>query len=172
MKCGYNNDDRDKYKVSLRTTSAELNITLSALRNSLRCLAKYGLISSDVDGKIIVKKHIPKQHIISRAKTEKQAEDRRQKSINENISKNIRQKERNSEIERIKLYRQGLTPFIVYYQSLQARCSQGDRYAERLLQKHKDTYANEIAWIKNIHEKAKTNDIEALRVLGYNTKTK
>lgn len=55
LKAGYHDDDRDVCRLSIRSLSSDVGITVSATRNALQQLEKSGLISRGSDSWIVKK---------------------------------------------------------------------------------------------------------------------
>lgn len=139
LRSGYHDYDRDIYDISLRRLADEVGLTLSATRHALKVLGSMSLISME-GSTIKVKKWIADDPITKRARTKAQQIDidhqRERQRKQEEFDKTIRQQEE----RKAQLRSMGKTDFMIYYESLEAKASQGDLEALRLLQRHRATY--------------------------------
>lgn len=127
---GYHDDDRDIITISMRSICCQLNISLSAVRHSLRVLQSAGLIKPLAKSTWQVNKWVLQGDITPRlksakdkAKADKQAalraaRDEEQHRLDKSIEETRRQKEQYA--------KQGTSSFDVYLRSLKAKADAGD----------------------------------------------
>lgn len=68
FKCGYHSEDRDKITISIRNLSAALKMSESAVRHSLRMLAREGLVLHCGSSDYVVTKFVEEKPIGKRQK--------------------------------------------------------------------------------------------------------
>ena len=76
LKSGWHDDDRDQCRLSIRSLSADLGMTISAVRNALRALEKYSLLKKTPRG-MYIRKFVLTQEPTRRAKTKREEELRK-----------------------------------------------------------------------------------------------
>ena len=147
---GYHDHDRDMSDLSIRNTAREVGLTISATRHALEALQKYNLLARS-GPTWMVKKWVVQAPITARAKTQ-QAETNAQRAVEEELErKRLERKRATEERKRHELLKQGKTPYMVYYEELLVKASNGDVEAQRLVQQnravyegHKEMVANEL----------------------------
>lgn len=148
LRAGWHDNDRDLLDMSIRQLAAATGLTLSATRCALALLARYHLIARQ--GRLwYVRKWLQEQPVTSRPKTARQ-----QKQLEAAAERQAEQaaRERQEELERIKrqqLEASGKTPFMAYYEDLQAKAAAGDPDAAKLVERHRATYEAHKA---NLHK--------------------
>ena len=138
LKAGYHDDDRDVLDMSIRNLAAASGLTLSACRHALRILEKAQLITRQGDV-WMVKKWLPASPISARPKkgtTDQEAAREAERKLRERQER----KESREREAQAALAEQGKTPFMAYYEGLQAKAAAGDMEAARLVKKHEATY--------------------------------
>lgn len=151
LRSGYHDADRDLLKIPIRRLADDIGITLSAARNAISMLTQYGLLSYE-NGVFCVKKFVVSEMITKRAtsKKQEQARAKREQEQRAQVQREIEYEDNARRID--ELHRIGKTPFMVYYESLQAKAAQGDADALASLKRHKSTYEMHKAQIENEHK--------------------
>lgn len=165
LKSGYHSYDRDKIKISIRRLAEELNLTVSAVRHSLKLLLKYDLIQYDDTSKTLtVKKWLYNETIIPKRRNISENTKQIESRINE---EKLRDEQNRMEEKKriIELYKNGLTPFMIYYHSLQDKAKNGDAQANNLLKRHKEHYESDKKWVEDLLTRAKNGDAQAIKKL-------
>ena len=125
LKCGYHDDDRDLYGVSIRRLSFEVGLTISATRHALQQLESSGMIRRQ--GPMLqIRKWVYERPITSRPKS---AEKARIQEVTNDIDRERQQRERDERAaakKREELRQQGKTSFMVYYESQLQKAEHGD----------------------------------------------
>lgn len=140
LKCGYHNEDRDLIQISTREMGYRTGLSHSAVRNSIKSLMKFKLISKESDGKWRIVKWVMPEEIKARPKTAKQAKARA--DLREEDEKRINREREYAarKAEREKLEEQGKTDFMVYYEAQLEKASQGDKEAAKIVEKQRPVY--------------------------------
>lgn len=139
LKSGYHDDDRDLCAVSIRRLANDCGLTVAATRHALGLLEKAAMITRQ--GPLwLVKKWVVERPISARAKSEKQQRTQDLRAQEEAERAQRERERRREEKKREDLRAAGKTPFMVYYESLQAKAAQGDPEAIRLVEVHRATY--------------------------------
>ena len=138
LKAGYHDDDRDVLDISIRNLAAASGLTLSACRHALRILEKAQLISRQGDV-WMVKKWLPASPISARPKKAAPGQDAAREAERK-LRERQERKENQERQASAALAEQGKTPFMAYYEGLQAKAAAGDMEAARLVKKHEATY--------------------------------
>lgn len=148
LRSGYHDSDRDLLKIPIRRLAEDVGITFSAARNAISMLMQYGLLSYD-SGVFNVKKFIVSDIVTRRSSTRKQEKVKaiREQEQRQQIAREIEYEDNARRID--ELHRIGKTPFMVYYESLQAKAAHGDADAIAALRRHKATYDMHRAQIED-----------------------
>ena len=80
LKAGYQDDNRDFVDTSIRRLSADLDMSISAVRNALRRLQEYKLVIL-AEGKITVKKWLMSETPTARPKNARQAKQQQEDAV-------------------------------------------------------------------------------------------
>lgn len=133
LRAGYHDDDRDIFKGSVRSTAAQVGITVSACRNALRQLMAAKLLEK-VDNGWKVTKWVLTPTITARPKNQKEQSDRQaagkiienyERQVQEGLERRKRE-EQAEEIERRKwLQEADLPAFVRQYEELEERRKKG-----------------------------------------------
>ena len=150
LKAGYHDDDRDVLDMSLRNLAAASGMTLSACRHALRILENAQLITRHGDV-WMVKKWLPAAPISARPKKTAPDQDAAREAERK-LRERQERKENQERQAREAMAEQGKTPFMAYYEGLQAKAAAGDMEAARLVRKHEETYRQHQ---KQMEEKSK-----------------
>lgn len=135
---GYHDDDRDICETSIRRLAADVGLSESAVRHSLRILQKARLLTFQ-DGIYKIRKWLPAAPISSRPappdpKLEAAATARRVQEQKE------MEKANQDAIRKEQLAAAGKTEFMIYFEGLLEKASTGDLDAQRLVNRHRETY--------------------------------
>lgn len=152
LKSGYHDYNRDMISISLRGLSAEVGITLGAVRHALEILTKAKMIYKK-DNVYHVRKWVVEQKITSRASKIKQ-----EQAIQNQKDRESADKARNEEyIRRQKrvdeLRRQGKTEYMVYYENMMKKAENGDLDALKIVERNKSIYEEHKARIEEENSK-------------------
>lgn len=164
LKCGYRDSDRDIFFSSIRKLAADLNITVSACRHSLMLLDKFKLIEYNANY-IKVKKYVESESITPREKDNK---TKKIKEERERIQNESREQEDKEKKERQALYRQGKTPYMEYFERMQAeaRAYKTDKAIFIINKKENiEHYNRDKEWIYNIIDEYKKGSEKAKKIL-------
>lgn len=142
LSCGYHDSDRDISQLSLRRLAEEVGITLSATRNALRVLEKHGLVSTN-NGILSVTKWVSAKSISKRQEIAPAAKERAKQERKEELQ---RERERQ---EREELHAKGKTQFMIYYEAMMEKASQGDEDAQRIVRQRKEIYESHKKQFEN-----------------------
>lgn len=147
LKSGYHDYNRDMISISLRQLSAEVGISLGAVRHALEILTKAKMIYKK-DNVYHVRKWIVEQKITSRA-----SNIRQQQAIQNQKDRASADKARNEEYQRRQnrvdeLRKQGKTEYMVYYESMMKKAEMGDLDALKIVERNKSIYEEHKARIE------------------------
>lgn len=148
LKSGYHDDDRDLVKYSVRNLAADVSISVAACRHALKILIKATLVYRK-DGIWHVRKFIIDQPPTPRAKTVKQAKE---KAISQQRDEENYRREREASRlreNRERLFQQGKSPWIVFYEKKAELADHGDMEAAAYCKKYQEQYLKLIEEIKN-----------------------
>ena len=146
LRCGYTDNDRDLYTISMRRTAQEVGITYSALRCALNALTRYGLVTAQGNG-YLVKKFLAKKEISPRAKTEQKERTAKVRQIDREEHEARAEAMKTEETKRLALRATGKTTFMLYVEELKRKAEQGDMEALEAYNRHKSTYERHKATI-------------------------
>lgn len=128
LRCGYHDNDRDVFKMSIRDMSCRLHLSVSAIRHALSVLQSVNLIRQVGTSQYLVTKWVETPSITKR-KTKKQQEYDNQEAIRQQEAAKI-ERQRQQEHARIAaLQSQGLTSFDLRLQRLKEKADAGDQEA-------------------------------------------
>lgn len=140
---GYHDSDRDIVDVSLRRLAADIGVTLSTLRASLKALEKSKLIAKE--GNVIrVKKWLMTEDITPRPKSRAQqkqvdiAVERRQQNEIRELEAEVARKQREA------MFAAGKNSFIVYVENLKKLAEAGDEEAAKAFNRHRKRYEEQL----------------------------
>lgn len=139
LKAGYHDNDRDLCDISIRRLAADVGLSVSATRHALAILQKFQLIEKS--GTLWkVKKFVPEQPITSRPKSEKKRKEQEAEQMRK--AAEIEQKQREDEEKRKEreLRKNGKTSFMLYFEEMQEKASQGDPDAMDIVRKNQKFY--------------------------------
>ena len=156
LRCGYHDADRDMTDTSIRQLSAAVGLTIAATRHALLQLQAVGLLTRE--GRVwTVRKFVAQSPISARAKTTRQAQQRaeaRQREADEQEREDERARERR---KIMKLRAQGKTPFMVYFEKMEAAAAAGDIEAAEIVRKRRVAYEEQRAAME-VELKSKDHD--------------
>ena len=139
LKCGYHDDDRDLYGVSIRRLAFEVGLTISAIRHALQQLETSGMIRRQ--GPMLqIRKWVYERPITSRPKSVEKARNQEEADDFERERQQRERDERAAAKKREKLRQQGKTTFMVYYESQLQKAETGDPEAADYCKKYLMTY--------------------------------
>lgn len=136
LKCGYHDDDRDLFRMSIRDMSWRLHISVSAVRHALAVLSRHSLISQTSPGCYMVVKWVETPSIAKR-KTRKEKQQEDQAQIRQQEAARIERQRQQEYAYRDNLKSQGLTSFDIRLQNLKKKADQGDLEAKKRYEKLK-----------------------------------
>lgn len=136
---GYHDNDRDLVRISIRNLAASTGLTVSATRHAVAILVKYKLLR--VKGSVYrVRKYIEEGSITPRARTRKAAQVAENAKIEAADAASRDRADEQSKEELEIIYRQGKTPFMVWYEKKMADAASGDIDALRIVEEKKSQY--------------------------------
>lgn len=135
LKAGYHDDDRDDVKLSIRGMAYGTGLSLSATRNAIQQLKKYGLLEQQ-NGGMKVRKFIVEAPISKRA--------RKRKEIDTGTA--IRDAMQEESTTRIKAGEK--TSWMVMYEMKMKAARAGDNAAQKFVQDKADFYKQQCEMIK------------------------
>lgn len=172
LRAGYQDENRDIVETSIRRLASDLNMTVSTIRNALKRLHDYNLVTFE-NRQIKVKKWFLQETPTPRPKTAKQAKQQDQQAIRKHYEEERRRQinkedaEREQEIRRQQLLlRRGKTVYMEVYEQYQEAAELGDALAIEMVKKHKERYENEKKYAENLLKAAKRGDKDALKKMG------
>lgn len=128
LKCGYHDDDRDLFRMSIRDMSWRLHISVSAVRHALTVLSRHSLISQISPGCYMVVKWVETPSIAKR-KTRKEKQQEDQAQIRQQEAARLERQRQQDVAYRDSLKAQGLTSYELRLQTLKKKADQGDTEA-------------------------------------------
>lgn len=144
LRSGYHDNDRDLITISIRRLAMDVGITIAAARHALHQLETFGLIRRD--GTIWkVTKFVVEAEITPRAKSRKQQAAQAAREIEDKERAQAEAQRARQEQETAKLWQQGKTSFMVYYEEQMKQAQQGDATAIAYCAQHKSTYNDHAA---------------------------
>lgn len=135
LKAGYHDDDRDVVKLSIRGMSYETGLSLSAIRNAISQLLKYGLLEKTADS-LKVRKFVVEMPISKRARTRKEIDPGKavQKALQEETQDRMRAGEK--------------TSWMKLYEYKMKAAKSGDKAAQKFVKDHAQQYKEQCEMIK------------------------
>lgn len=97
LTAGYHDNDRGRVLQSIRTLSEQCSVSVSAVRNALHALEKYGLIKRNKKGVLYVKTYCEEQTI---TKPKRKQQDIQNAKLSEEREQHNRQLEKEREEQR------------------------------------------------------------------------
>lgn len=165
LKCGYSEENKDLIMISIRQLSRELNISISAVRNSLKQLQKFGLIS--ISGGIIkVNKWLENPEYAKR-KTSRQIKLEEVKQEIESKKQADKLQDEQERRAKIEMLRKGYTPYMKVYMGYLEAAKKGDEQARELVRKKSniDHFNRDREFVINLHDRYKKGDVDAAKML-------
>lgn len=135
LRAGYHDHDRDLVRYSIRNLAADTGLTVGAVRNAIRRLTKWKLLSRHNDIWTVTK-WVSEQPVTTRAKTAREQQRLTMAAMREQQSE---LREREAEIERIRrenLAANGKSSWSEYMDHLKEKAAAGDVEAQQLLKRH------------------------------------
>lgn len=134
LKAGYHDHDRDLVRISIRSLAADTGLSVAAVRNAIKQLAKWKLLAR-VDDMWTVRKWVPEQAITTREKSSRQQrkEDREKALAEERERRHLELELENKKREATKTDRDQYIAFVKRQQELAAA---GDLEAQEWLRRH------------------------------------
>ena len=135
LKAGYHDDDRDIIRLSVRGMSYETGLSLSATRNAIVQLLKYGLLEK-TSGILKVRKFVVEMPISKRARTRKEIDPGKavQKALQEETQDRMRAGEK--------------TSWMKLYEYKMKAAKAGDKAAQQFVKDHAQQYKEQCEMIK------------------------
>lgn len=147
LKSGWHDEDRDILDQSIRALAQGTGLSVSTVRHALKQLEKSQLIVRQGNVWSVRKwvlQEVPTPRPKS-AKGQKQIEERtRRASEQAQLDSKLEQQR----IEREQMISAGKSPFMLYYEALQAKAAAGDAEAQELVARHRSTYENQVKSMK------------------------
>lgn len=127
LKAGYHDDDRDIIRLSVRGMAYETGLSLSATRNAIAQLLKYGLLEKTADS-LKVRKFVVEMPISKRARKRKDIDTGQAiaRALEEEREDRIRTSDKSG--------------YMVYYERQLEKSKTGDKDALRYVEKNKKLY--------------------------------
>lgn len=139
LKSGYHDEDRDMLDASIRQLADQTGITVSATRHALELLLRSGLLKR-VGHIWSVRKWIVQAEITPRPKTAKQ-QKQLEAAAQAAAERDRRQQEQQvEELRRTRLWQEGKTDFMLYYEAQYKKALAGDQEAQAVCRKNKAMY--------------------------------
>lgn len=139
LKCGYHDSDRDLLDTSVRRLSADVGITVSAVRHALHIMEAAHLIERQ--GTMwAVKKWIPTETISKRTPEEAHKKPSDAVAERERIQRQRDDEKALRDRQIAELEAQGKTSFMVWYESMVEKAKTGDIEAQRSVERNRKTY--------------------------------
>lgn len=172
LKAGYQDDNRDIVDTSIRRLSAELDMTISAVRNALKRLQEFKMVTL-AEGKITVKKWLMPETPTARPKTARQAKQQQEDAVRRKYEAEMKAQRDREDAERAaleqrkqQLLRQGKTMYMLTYEKYLEEAEKGDAMCIELVKRNKSRYEEEKRRAEGWLNAAKAGNKEALTLLG------
>lgn len=172
LKAGYQDDNRDVVDTSIRRLSDELDMTISAIRNALRRLQEYKLVTIS-EGKITVKKWLMSETPTARPKNARQAKQQQEDAVRRKYEAEMKAQRDREDAERAaleerkqQLLRQGKTMYMLTYEQYLYDAARGDAMSIELAKRNKARYEEEKRRAEGWLKAAKAGNKEALAMMG------
>lgn len=145
---GYHDNDRDLVRISVRNLAVSVGLTVSATRHGLAVLKRWKLLKQR--GSVYrVCKYVEESAITSRKKAAKAAVAATVATI-EATDREAQNKAREADKNEInKIYEQGKTPFMAYYEEKMRLAAAGDIDAQRIVNEKRAQYEAHKSNLKN-----------------------
>lgn len=139
LRCGYHDSDRDMLATSVRRLSADVGISISAVRHALHILESSHLIERQ--GTLFwVKKWQPAESISPRASDKPQKAPTEAQKERERIDRQRDEEKAARDKQNAILDQQGKTSFMVWYEAQERLAAMGDVDAKRSVERNKAVY--------------------------------
>lgn len=172
LKAGYQDDNRDVVDTSIRRLSADLDMSISAIRNALKRLQEYKLVTF-TEGKITVKKWLMSETPTARPKNARQAKQQQEDAVRRKYENEMKAQRDKEEAERQAfeerkqlLLRQGKTVYMLTYEKYLEEAEKGDAMSIELAKRNKSRYEEEKRRAEGWLAAAKAGNKEALALMG------
>lgn len=147
LKCGYHDSDRDLIDTSVRRLSADVGISVSAVRHALHLLEAAHLIERQ--GTMwSVRKWLPSDTISPRASEKPSKEAAEAVAERQRIQRQRDEEKAQRDRQNALLEAQGKTSFMVYYEAQLQKASEGDIEAQRIVERNRAVYESHAAKYK------------------------
>ncbi len=156
LRAGYHDSDRDIVDISIRRLAMQSGLTVSATRHALAILERSQLVWRE-GNTLIVKKWLMDETITPRAKTKREQRARDLAAERERENQERSRSMENDRIQREQLLAAGKTPFMLYYESLEAKAAAGDIDAARSMARHRAAYEAQKALIATRNKEGQNN---------------
>lgn len=139
LRCGWHDNDRDMIDTSVRRLSADVGISISAVRHALHILMDAQLIERQ--GTMFWVKKWQAGETISPRATEKAQKKATAAQIEREMAQRKRDKEQaEREREKDELEKQGKTSFMVWYEERERAAAAGDLDAKKTVERNRAVY--------------------------------
>lgn len=133
---GYHDDDRDQLRTSIRRIAADTGISVSAVRNALKQLEKYGLLTRNGET-WSVKKFILEKSITPRIRSEKKRKEAEAAARAASIQEEQERREKEAKKKYLEERKNGRNPLKDMVKEIMLKAQQGDEEAARRLGMYK-----------------------------------
>lgn len=172
LKAGYQDDNRDIVDISIRRLSSDLDMSISAVRNALKRLQDFKLVTLS-EGKITVKKWLMAETPTARPKNARQAKQQQEDAVRRKYEAEIKAQREREDAERAALderkqmlLRQGKTIYMLTYEKYLEEAEKGDAMCIELAKRNKARYEEEKRRAEGWLNAAKAGNKEALALMG------